>query len=99
MGVEPEPHEEPDTSEGLDLVAVFFSDEHDAQTKVQVVRGLLEAGGVPAFIVGNTALPNLPFEVRVPRARLEEARFLIAESEAAGVSGAEEAERSSEGPA
>ena len=99
MGIEPEPPEELDTSEDLDLVTVFYSEEHDAQIKVQVIRGLLEASGVPTVIVGNTALPYLPFEVRVPKVRLEEALWLIAESEAAGPRAAEEAEALSEGSA
>jgi len=99
MGIEPEPPEEVDTSEDLDLVTVFYSDEHDAQSKVQVIRGLLEASGVPTVMLGNASLPNLPAELRVPKMRLEEALRLIAESEAAGPRAAEEAEELSEGSA
>ena len=99
MGIDPEPPEELDTSEELDLVTAFFSEEHDAQSKVQVIRGLLEASGVPTVVAGHTSLPNLPCEVRVPKARLEEALRLIAESEAAGPRAAEEAEKLSEGSA
>jgi hypothetical protein len=97
MGIEPEPTEGLDTSEDLDLVRVFYSAEHDAQIKVELVRGLLEAGGVPTVMVGNASLPNLPSELRVPKVRLEEALRLIAESEAAGPRAAEEAEELSEG--
>ena len=95
MGIEPEP-EELDTSEDLDLVTVFDSDKHTSQMEAQFIRGILEAGGVPAVVVGNTALPYFPFEVRVPKARLEEAFRLIAESEAAGPRAADEAEQASE---
>jgi hypothetical protein len=86
----------PDDSEDFDLVTVFSSDEHDAEMEALAVQSVLEAGGIPAVIVGSSVLPNLPFEVRVPSARLEEAEKLIADSEAAGPAGAEEAERASE---
>jgi hypothetical protein len=99
MGIEPEPNEELDTSEDLDLVTVFYSAEHDAQIKAELVRGLLEAGGIPTVMMGNASLPNLPSELRVPKLRLEEALRLIAESEAAGPRAAEEAEKLSEGSA
>jgi hypothetical protein len=89
---------EPDDSEDFDLVSVFSSDEHNAEMQVQAVQNVLEAGGIPAVIVGSGVLPNLPFEVRVPSSRLEEAQKLIADSEAAGPAGAEEAERASEEP-
>ncbi len=97
MGIEPEPNEELDTSEDLDLVTVFYSEEHDAQLRAQLIRGLLEAGGVPTVVVDTSPLPNLPSEVRVPKVRLEEALRLIAESEAAGPRAADEAEELSEG--
>ena len=96
MGIEPDPNEELDTSEDLDLVTVFYSEAHDAQIKAQLIRGLLDAGGVPTVVVDTSPLPNLPSEVRVPKVRLEEAKRLIAESEAAGPLGADEAEESSE---
>ena len=89
---------EPDDSEDFDLVTVFSSDEHDAEMEALAVQSVLEAGGIPAVIVGSSVLPNLPFEVRVPSSRVEEAEALIADSEAAGPAGAEEAERSSEEP-
>ncbi|HXN47934.1 MAG TPA: hypothetical protein VN893_14910 [Bryobacteraceae bacterium] len=40
--------------------------------------------------------PSLPFEVRVPRAQLEEARRAIASAEEAGPDAADEAELESE---
>ena len=98
MGIEPERPEQPDTSEDLDLVTVFFSEEHDAHIKAQLIRGLLEAGGIPTVMVDASPLPNLPADVRVPKSRLEEALLLIAESEAAGPRAADEAERLSEDP-
>ena len=81
-----------DTSEALDLVTLFSSDEHNAEMQAMGVRAILEAGGIPAVIVGSSVYPNLPFEVRVPKAQLEEARLAILEAQAAGPDAAEEAE-------
>lgn len=89
---------EPDDSENFDLVTVFSSEDHNSEMQAQAVQSVLEAGGIPAVIVGSSVLPNLPFEVRVPSARLEEAEKVIADSEAAGPAAAEEAERASEEP-
>ncbi len=99
MGIGPEQPEQPEASEDLDLVTAFYSEDHDSHIQVRLIRGLLEAGGVPAVIVEVSPYPIFPAEVRVPKSRLEEALRLIAESEGAGPSGAEEAEQSSEGPA
>ena len=38
----------PDASEDLDLVTIFESSETNAQMEAQFIRGVLEAGGVPA---------------------------------------------------
>jgi hypothetical protein len=97
MDTESESPEQLDTSGDLDMVTVLRAEEHDAQSEVQIVRGLLEAGGVPCVIVGGPEFPNLPCEVRVPKERFEEALILIAESQSAGPRGAEEAEASTEG--
>jgi hypothetical protein len=97
MGMESEPLEPLDTSEDLDLVSLFDSDEHTADMEARVIQSVLEAGGVPSVIVGGAEMPNIPCDIRVPKARLEEALLLIAESQAAGPSGAEEAEKNSEG--
>jgi hypothetical protein len=96
MGIEPEP-EELDTSDDLDLVTVFSSDKHTSEMEAIGIQSILESGGISSVIVGGGVIPSIPFEVRVPRARLEEALRLIAESEAAGPRAAEEAERASEG--
>ena len=59
-----------------------------------VVLGIVLA--VVAVLVSGTVFPNLPFEVRVPRAKLEEAQRVIASAEEAGPAAAEEGERESE---
>jgi hypothetical protein len=86
-----------DTSEDLDLVSVFSSDQHTADMEASMIQSILEAGGIPSVIVGGAEMPNLPCEVRVPKSRQEEALLLIAESQAAGPQAADEAEQASEG--
>jgi hypothetical protein len=88
--------EEPDNSEQFDLVTVFRSDQHTAEMEALAIQGLLEAAGIPAVVVGASVLPVLPFEVRVPKARAEEAERLIAQSKAGGPEAAEEAAGESE---
>ncbi len=103
MAIEPESDQlselpEPlDTSDDLDLVTVFSSDKHTSEMEALAIQGVLEAGGISSVIVGGGVIPSLPFEIRVPKSLLEEALRLIAESEAAGPRGAEEAEQASEG--
>jgi len=66
-----------DTSEALDLETVFVSNAHNSELEALNVRGLLEGSGISAVIVGASVYPNLPFEVRVPKAQLDDARRLI----------------------
>jgi len=80
-----------DTSHDLDLVTVFSSDAHNAEMQASGVLSLLEAAGIPALLVSPGPIPSLPYEVRVPRARLEQAQRVIQEAEAAGPAAAEEA--------
>jgi len=75
-----------DASHALDLVTVFSSDAHNAEMEAIGIQALLAAAGIPAVIVGASVYPNLPFDVRVPRSRLEEARRLIEDSQSAPVS-------------
>ncbi|MFB3776948.1 MAG: hypothetical protein ACE141_05030 [Bryobacteraceae bacterium] len=97
MEPEQESPQSPDTSDDLDLVPVFSSDKHTSEMEALAIQGVLEAGGISSIIVGGGVIPSLPYEVRVPKAKLEEALTLIAESEAAGPRGAEEAEQAAEG--
>ncbi len=84
-----------DASEDLDMVPVFSSDAHNAEMLATAIHSLLEANGIPSIIVGAAGFPSLPFEVRVPRARLEEAQQAIRAAEEAGPEAAEEAAESS----
>ncbi len=82
-----------DLSHDLDMVPVFVSDAPDSEMLAIGIRSILDAQGIPSVLVSGTVFPSLPFEVRVPKIRLEEARQAIAEAEEAGPSAAEEAER------
>jgi len=87
---------EPDSSEQFDLEPVFRSDEHTAGMEALAIQSLLESQGIPAVLVGASVLPVLPFEVRVPKARLVEAERIIAEFKASGPQAAEDASGRSE---
>lgn len=69
---------EPDADEALDLVTVFTGDGATGEMQAEEIHSLLDAAGIYAVIVGSSALPNLPFEVRVAGERAEEARQAIA---------------------
>ena len=85
-----------DTSHDLDMVPIYMSQTIDAEPEADVIRGLLEANGVPAMVIRGMGLPSLGFEVQVPRARLEDAQRIIEEQRAAGPEAAAEAEAAGE---
>jgi hypothetical protein len=85
--------EELDDSPELDLETIASSaSEMDALN----IKNLLDSNGIAAVLVGDSVLPNFPFEVRVARDQVERARSLIADAEEIGPAAAEEAERASE---
>ena len=81
------------------MVPAFSSSNHDAESEALIVKGILDANGVPAIVTGPTILPNLEFQVQVPEHMLGEAQRLIEEARAAGASAAVEAEEATEGGA
>jgi hypothetical protein len=85
-----------DISHDYDMETVFASDAPDAELLVAGIQSILEGQGIPCLTTSGSVFPNLPYEVRVPRVRLEEARSAIAAAEEAGPAAAEEAERLSE---
>ncbi len=85
-----------DLSDDLDMVTVFASDAPNAEMIAAEMRSILESQGIPSMLVSGTMFPSLPFEVRVPRAQLEEARGAIASAAEAGPEAADEAELESE---
>ena len=89
----PDEVEEVDNSAGLDLETVFHSEgsSPSAEVEAMAIKNVLESNGIAVVIVGDSVLPNLPFEVKVARAQAERARRLIAEAETSGPAAAEEA--------
>jgi len=78
--------EEVDDSSDLDLETVFHVEGSSITAEVQVmsIKSLLESNGIAAVIVGDTVLPNFPFEVKVARDQATRARTLIQDAESAG---------------
>jgi len=89
----PNPEAQINTSHDLDLATVFVSDAHNAEMLALGLQSLLEAQDIPTLVVSGSQFPSLPYEIRVPRARLEEARAVIEAAEQAGPEAAEQAER------
>jgi hypothetical protein len=85
-----------DPSHDLDMVPVFIAEGAGSEMLAMGIRSILDAQGIPSVLVSSSPYPSLPFEVRVPKERIEEARKTIAEAEEAGPLAAEEAERESE---
>jgi hypothetical protein len=82
----------------LDLVPLFEKEEDLSEMEADTIKSLLEAGGISVVSVGAEMLPNLPFELRVPREQLAQARAIIADALEAGADAADEGEAASEHP-
>jgi hypothetical protein len=85
-----------DTSHDLDMVPLFSSATIDAEVEADMIRGILEANGIPSIVWRGTSIPPLGVEVQVPRSWVDEARRVIAEQEEAGPEAAAEGEAASE---
>jgi len=81
-----------DASEALDLETIAKTSEVEALG----IQSLLEDNGITAVLVGDSVLPNIPFEVRVARQNAEAARKLVVEAEEDGPAAAAEAEAAGE---
>jgi hypothetical protein len=90
---DPEPG---DPTHSLDLVTVARTDGTTAEMEATAIKGILDANGIPAVIVGNSTLPNFGFEVQVPQEYVAMAEAAIAEARAAGPAAAAEAEKATE---
>ena len=81
-----------DDSAALDLEPIAQVSEVEALG----IRSLLESSGITTVLVGDSVLPNIPFEVRVAREQADRARNLVAEAEKNGPAAAAEAEAEGE---
>lgn len=86
-----------DPSARLDLETIFQAGAGGNTSEIEAlgIKNLLEANGIAVVLVGDSVLPNLPFEVRVARDQAGRARQLIAEAESLGSTEAEESEAQS----
>jgi len=96
MAQDPKGEDAFDSSDDLDMVPLFSSSNIDSELEANNIHGVLQASGIPSVVVGASVIPSLEFQVQVPQSRLEEARRLIAEAQAAGPEAAAEAERATE---
>src|SRR5262245_3363427 len=71
-------------SHDLDFVSIYSSQGAEAEMEAISIKSLLEASGIPAILIGSLQFPSLPFEVRVPRSRADEAQALLEEAQRAG---------------
>jgi Putative prokaryotic signal transducing protein len=85
--------EEVDDSPALDQETIASA---ASEMEALSIKNLLDSNGIAAVLVGDSVLPNFPFEVRVAHDQADRARLLIADAEKTGPAGAEEAERASE---
>lgn len=78
------------------MVAVFRSDNFDAEMEAMAVHTVLEANGIQSVVVGPSVLPNLEFQVQVTKLDFAAAEKALADAEAAGPVAAAEAEAEGE---
>jgi hypothetical protein len=70
-----------DQAATMDLETVFHAEgSPTAEVETLLVKNLLGSNGIPAVVVGDPVLPNLPFEVKVARHHMKRAHQLIAEA-------------------
>ncbi len=96
----PDEVDQVDPSHYLDLSEPIFHSEGSttAEFEATEIKSLLEASGIAAVIVGDSVLPNFPFEVRVAAENVDRALQLIEDYVKGGPEAAEIAEREGEQP-
>jgi len=94
----PDEVEEVDDSSDLDLETLFHAEGSSvtAEMEAMSVKNLMESNGIAAVLVGDSVLPNFPFEVKVAREQAARARKLLEDVESVGPEAAEELEAESE---
>ena len=86
-----------DASPELDLEPIYHSEgAATGEIEAMGIQSLLESHGIAAVMVGDSVLPNMPFEVRVAHEHVQEALRLMADAQKTGPMEAEIAERATE---
>ena len=85
----PDEVEEVDDSSDLDLETIFHIEGSSVTAEMQAmsIKNLLESNGIAAVLVGDSVLPNFPFEVKVAREQAERASKLIEDARDRGSGG------------
>ena len=89
----PDEVDDVDPSSELDLETLVSA---TTEMEAMGIKNVLDSNGIAAVLVGDSVLPNIPFEVRVARDQVARARILLAEAQARGPAAAVEAELESE---
>ena len=67
-------------SHTLDMVALYRSSAVDSGMEADIIRGILDASGIPSILSRAVGYPSLGFEVKVHRENLREAEELLEEA-------------------
>jgi hypothetical protein len=66
------------------------------ESEADMIRGVMDANGIPSLLVEAPQLPNFGFEIRVPRGLVKQAEDALTAALAAGPDAAAEAEAETE---
>jgi hypothetical protein len=86
------------TNDSLDLVPLREGGLELELSEMEslAVRSLLSANGIDAVVAGASVMPNLPYELLVPRGQVDNACRIILDAQSAGAEAAEDAEAAGE---
>ncbi len=94
----PDEVETVDDSSDLDLSEPIYHSEGSttAEFEANAIKSVLESNGIAAIIVGDTVLPNMPFEVRVAAEYAPRALQVLEDAQRGGAEAADEAQAAQE---
>jgi len=55
--------DETSQEDGLEMVTLFSSSNHDGEQEALAIHSLLESEGIPSVMVGPSVIPSLEFRV------------------------------------
>jgi len=101
MAQDPDPFEsghDPDVllnTHALDMVTLPGGTV-STESEAVMIRGILDAVGIPSLLVSAAQYPTLGFQIKVPRGRVMEAEEMVRQALAAGPEAAAAAEAETE---
>ena len=66
------------------------------ESEADMIRGVLDANGIPSLLVASPQVPVFGYEIKVPRGKLMQAEAVVRDALAAGPEAASEAEAETE---